>query len=55
MINKMADTARNTPETITGEEFHDALSRYDQIVEAISASKGSKLNYNKFPYLDPVS
>lgn len=42
--SKMGDTARKTPSTITGEEFQDALSRYDEVVKAVSGSKGSKLH-----------
>jgi hypothetical protein len=43
-------TTLKTSEAITAEEFQDALTRYDQVVEAISASKGCKLDHDKTPY-----
>lgn len=38
----MGNATPIAPDTITIEEFQHALSRYDQVIEAISTSKGSK-------------
>lgn len=40
----MVDSASPSPEHITLQEFRDALARYDQLIEAVSASKAGKNN-----------
>lgn len=38
----MVDRPRPSPAAITQLEFDDALAKYDQLIEAVSASKGGK-------------
>lgn len=38
----MAGQKRPTPENITAAEFEDILGRYEELIESVSASKGSK-------------
>jgi hypothetical protein len=38
----MVDSSFPSPKDITLQEFHDALAKYDQLIEAVSASKGGK-------------
>lgn len=38
-----------TPDKITLEEFQTALDQYDQIIEAVSASKGGEFYDTNFP------
>lgn len=40
----MVDGAFPSPEDITLQQFRDAVARYDQLIEAVSASKGGKKN-----------
>jgi hypothetical protein len=42
----MVDSPCPRPEDITLQEFRNALAKYDQLIEAVSASKGGK----RIPY-----
>lgn len=41
--------ATTLPDNITPEEFQTALDQYDQIIEAVSASKGGEFYDTDFP------
>lgn len=48
----MVDIAFSSPEDITLEEFRDALAKYDQLIETVSASKGAKPGQKTLKELD---
>ncbi|KAL1873028.1 hypothetical protein Daus18300_004169 [Diaporthe australafricana] len=48
----MVDRPCPSPEAITRLEFDDALAKYDQLIEAVSASKGAKSGQKTLAELD---
>lgn len=44
----MVESSCPSPEDITLQEFHDALAKYDQLIEAVSVSKGGKKLFSIF-------